>query len=108
MLVQFILYFLFIYFSDCESLIRKMLVLDPLKRYTIEQIRRHRWMAGVGVVSSNITNASVTGDTPRSPARGLDPNEQVLRLMQSLGIDPAKTKEVHLRYIRLLKKYKCT
>lgn len=69
-----------------------MLVLDPLKRYTIEQIRRHRWLAGAG--------AGGRAEPPRSPARAgagpgpVDPNDQVLRLMQSLGIDPAKTKEV--------------
>ncbi|EDV25667.1 uncharacterized protein TRIADDRAFT_24066 [Trichoplax adhaerens] len=30
--------------QDCESLIRNMLVKDPVKRYTIEQIKRHKWL----------------------------------------------------------------
>ncbi|GBP88298.1 hypothetical protein EVAR_89874_1 [Eumeta japonica] len=62
-----------------------MLVLEPMKRYTIEQIKKHRWMASEPY-------AAVTGE-PRSPARHHEPSEQVLRLMQSLGIDPVKTKE---------------
>lgn len=78
--------------SDCESLIRKMLVLEPMKRYTIEQIKKHRWMA-----AEPYAVPTVTADPARSPAHApthTEPNEQVLRLMQSLGIDPIKTKEV--------------
>ena len=30
--------------ADCESLIRRILVLDPNKRYNIEQIKNHPWM----------------------------------------------------------------
>lgn len=30
--------------SDCENLIRNMLVVDPEKRYTLEQIKKHKWM----------------------------------------------------------------
>ncbi|KAJ0176125.1 hypothetical protein K1T71_008299 [Dendrolimus kikuchii] len=77
--------------EDCESLIRKMLVLEPMKRYTIEQIKKHRWMAAEPYVLP-----TVTADPARSPAHASshqEPNEQVLRLMQSLGIDPVKTKE---------------
>ncbi|XP_053608501.1 serine/threonine-protein kinase SIK2 [Plodia interpunctella] len=77
--------------EDCESLIRKMLVLEPMKRYTIEQIKKHRWMS-----SEPYAAPAVAVDPARSPAHAPaqhDPNEQVLRLMQSLGIDPVKTKE---------------
>jgi hypothetical protein len=62
-----------------------MLVLDPSKRYSIEHIKRHRWMAA---------------ETPRLlPSTGgeqhaTEANEQILRLMQSLGIDAVKTREV--------------
>ncbi|CAH0400112.1 unnamed protein product [Chilo suppressalis] len=77
--------------EDCESLIRKMLVLEPMKRYTIEQIKKHRWMSAEPyAVSAGVT------DPMRSPAHAPahhEPNDQVLRLMQSLGIDPVKTKE---------------
>ncbi|CAG4945451.1 unnamed protein product [Parnassius apollo] len=78
--------------EDCESLIRKMLVLEPMKRYTVEQIKKHRWMAAEPYTAPTVT----TADPARSPAHTTmhnEPNEQVLRLMQSLGIDPIKTKE---------------
>lgn len=69
--------------ADCESLIRKMLVLEPTKRYSVENIKRHRWMVE---------------ETPRllpSTASATDePNDQILRLMQSLGIDAIRTREV--------------
>uniref|UniRef100_A0A1Y1NLG7 non-specific serine/threonine protein kinase n=1 Tax=Photinus pyralis TaxID=7054 RepID=A0A1Y1NLG7_PHOPY len=69
--------------SDCESLIRKMLVLDPSKRYGISQIKRHRWM-----------QADIPSTLPSSvPSSTTQPNEQILRLMQSLGIDGVKTRE---------------
>lgn len=80
-------------FTDCESLIRKMLVLEPMKRYTIEQIKKHRWMAGEPYVTPSLVSDSI-----RSPAHQSshhEPNEQVLKLMHSLGIDPVKTKEVN-------------
>lgn len=44
----------------------------------------------------------VTADPAKSPAHSSshqEPNEQVLRLMQSLGIDPVKTKEVISKFI---------
>ncbi|XP_026330940.1 uncharacterized protein LOC113238316 isoform X2 [Hyposmocoma kahamanoa] len=68
-----------------------MLVLEPMKRYTIEQIKKHRWMA-----AEPYTVPTVAADPARSPAHVAshqEPNEQVLRLMHSLGIDPVKTKE---------------
>ncbi|KAL4715714.1 hypothetical protein ACJJTC_006293 [Scirpophaga incertulas] len=62
-----------------------------MKRYTIEQIKKHRWMAAEPYVVPTAPN-----DPMRSPAHvpaHHEPNDQVLRLMQSLGIDPIKTKE---------------
>lgn len=71
--------------SDCESLIRKMLVLDPSKRYSVDHIKRHRWM----VAEAPRLLPSTGGEQ-----HGTEPNEQILRLMQSLGIDAVKTREV--------------
>ncbi|XP_057666064.1 serine/threonine-protein kinase SIK2-like isoform X1 [Diorhabda carinulata] len=69
--------------SDCESLIRKMLVLEPNKRYSIQQIKKHRWMQmGVLPILPHTIKTS-----------NAQPNEQILRLMQSLGIDSTKTRE---------------
>ncbi|XP_008207066.1 MAP/microtubule affinity-regulating kinase 4 [Nasonia vitripennis] len=71
--------------TDCESLIRKMLVLEPGKRYTIPQIKRHRWMAGA--------TDSIRPVVPTTSPSLQEPNEQILRLMHSLGIDIARTRE---------------
>lgn len=70
--------------ADCESLIRKMLVLEPNKRFSIQQIKKHRWMQ-MGVPPTLPPTISVSNTQP---------NEQILRLMQSLGIDSSKTREV--------------
>uniref|UniRef100_A0A2R5LEX4 non-specific serine/threonine protein kinase n=1 Tax=Ornithodoros turicata TaxID=34597 RepID=A0A2R5LEX4_9ACAR len=77
--------------SDCENLIRKMLVLEPSKRLSIEQIKRHRWVQPEGVPAPSVTISS--GASDREAARMGDFNEHIVRLMQSLGIDPKKTKE---------------
>ncbi|XP_074039380.1 uncharacterized protein [Leptinotarsa decemlineata] len=69
--------------SDCESLIRKMLVLEPNKRYSVQQIKKHRWMQ-MGVPPAM---------PPTIVVSNCQPNEQILRLMQSLGIDSSKTRE---------------
>jgi len=72
--------------SDCESLVRRMLVLDPLRRYTLQQVKVHPWM------QEEVPPAVPLMSVPPM-AEGGTINEQILRLMQSLGIDPARTKE---------------
>ncbi|CAG0883653.1 unnamed protein product [Darwinula stevensoni] len=69
--------------TECESLIRKILVLDPAKRYTLDQVKRHKWMLMDGHPKL----------LPPLPDRQAEPNEQILRLMQSLGIDTNKTRQ---------------
>ncbi|XP_010115281.1 PREDICTED: serine/threonine-protein kinase SIK2, partial [Chlamydotis macqueenii] len=75
--------------EECEHLIRRMLVLDPSKRLTIAQIKEHKWML-----------IEVPAQRPILYPRGEENepsigeyNEQVLRLMHSLGIDQQKTIE---------------
>ncbi|KAJ8686677.1 hypothetical protein QAD02_022471 [Eretmocerus hayati] len=75
--------------TDCENLIRKMLVLDPTKRYTIPQIKRHHWMAGA-------SDSVRTVVPPTIPPSQLEPNEHILGLIASLGID-AECTRVSLR-----------
>lgn len=75
--------------SECENLIRRMLVLEPGKRYTMAQIKKHQWMQMDG---------GAPKPSPTSPIMGYGPkvgehNEQILRLMQSLGINQQKTTE---------------
>uniref|UniRef100_A0A8C5F4G7 non-specific serine/threonine protein kinase n=1 Tax=Gadus morhua TaxID=8049 RepID=A0A8C5F4G7_GADMO len=57
--------------EDCESLIRKMLVVDPARRISVAQIKQHRWMMA-------------------DPAAPLEP---VLGIMNGLGIDRQRTIE---------------
>jgi len=79
--------------SECENLIRKMLVLDPKKRLTIGQISEHPWMTAadrdvredplVAADRMRLMSSSHPADCPY--------NDQILRLMHSLKIDENKT-----------------
>lgn len=80
-----------------------MLVRDPTKRYTIEQVKRHRWMQLDGPPrllpapghppSANLSHKQYL-DPSLIPDVPTEPNEQILRLMASLGIDSSRTREV--------------
>jgi hypothetical protein len=72
------------HFTGCESLIRKMLILDPNKRYTVEQIKRHPWML-------EEAPRLLPGTIAEMPA---EPNDQVLRFMSSLDINTTRTRQV--------------
>jgi hypothetical protein len=68
-----------------------MLVVDPAKRITIAQIRQHRWMQADPTLLQQ--------DDPAFDMQGYtsnlgDYNEQVLGIMQALGIDRQRTIEV--------------
>ncbi|XP_073420814.1 serine/threonine-protein kinase SIK1 isoform X2 [Dendrobates tinctorius] len=67
--------------QDCESLLRRMLVVDPAKRLSIAQIRQHRWFQG----------AAPREPTLHSNHLAPQPCIQVLAIMQSLGIDRERT-----------------
>ncbi|XP_050442125.1 serine/threonine-protein kinase SIK2-like [Adelges cooleyi] len=69
--------------TGCESLIRKMLILDPSKRYTVEQIKRHAWML-------EEAPRLLPGTVAEMPA---EPNDQVLRFMSSLDINTSRTRQ---------------
>lgn len=76
---------------DCETLIRRMLVVDPAKRITIAQIRQHRWMQAEPAVPWPPCTAC--------PALGCTSNlgqydERALGIMDTLGIDRQRTVEV--------------
>ncbi|KAG1698106.1 Serine/threonine-protein kinase SIK2 [Nymphon striatum] len=74
--------------EDCENLIRKMLVLDPTKRLTIVKIKQHKWMQKIGTDKGlqNILSNSLT------TLKHGELSEQILRIMQSLGIDTNLTR----------------
>ncbi|KAE8592602.1 hypothetical protein XENTR_v10018806 [Xenopus tropicalis] len=75
--------------EECEHLIRRMLVLEPSKRLSIAQIKEHKWMMAEVPVHRPVLY-SQTQDKAASIG---EYNEQVLRLMHSLGIDQQKTIE---------------
>lgn len=64
-----------------------MLTMDPNKRATIEQIRKHRWMAPL--VQHNLTQEV------KSVINKSEPQQQILKLMHNLGIDSNRTVQVH-------------
>ena len=69
-----------------------MLVLDPKKRYTITQIKQHKWMQLDGALAK----ALVPSSDPELDLKPGEFSEQTLVIMQSLGIDQRKTLEVRL------------
>ncbi|XP_047419170.1 serine/threonine-protein kinase SIK1 isoform X3 [Sciurus carolinensis] len=76
--------------QDCETLIRRMLVVDPAKRITIAQIWQHRWMQAD---PSLLQQADPTFSVHSYASNLGDYNEQVLGIMQALGIDRQRTVE---------------
>ncbi|XP_008069168.1 serine/threonine-protein kinase SIK1 [Carlito syrichta] len=76
--------------QDCENLIRRMLVVDPAKRISIAQIRQHRWMRADPVL---LGQAYPTLSAHSYNSNLGDYDEQVLGIMQSLGIDRQRTVE---------------
>lgn len=80
--------------TECEHLIRHMLVKDPNQRYTIEQIKKHKWMQADPAVK---TILSINDEENLEGDKILDEyNEQALELMHGLGIDIERTKTVKI------------
>src|SRR6218665_1139352 len=93
--------------AECEHLIRRMLVLDPRKRYTMSQIRQHKWISASS--SSSSSTALASSSLQKDEASGMastatsssglvrtgEYDEQILRLMNTLGIEQTKTLEVY-------------
>ena len=67
-----------------------MLVLEPSRRYTIARIKQHDWMLMDGGGGKSCPPSPTVGHK----AKVGQYNEQILRIMQSLGIDQQKTMEV--------------
>ncbi|XP_032353009.1 serine/threonine-protein kinase SIK1 isoform X1 [Camelus ferus] len=75
---------------DCETLIRRMLVVDPAKRITIAQIRQHRWMQA----EPSLLQQTCLAFSLLSYSSSLgDYDEQALGIMQTLGVDRQRTVE---------------
>ena len=76
----------------CESLIRKMLVVDPRKRLTVAQICQHPWMLEASAEVQRDPRSTEAGGVSSQDSKPY--NEHVLRLMHSLNIDENKTIDV--------------
>lgn len=76
--------------QDCEILIRRMLVVDPTKRITIAQIKQHKWMQADPSLQKQ---QSLSFSMHNYNSNLGDYNEQVLGIMQTLGIDRRRTIE---------------
>ncbi|KAL0615517.1 Serine/threonine-protein kinase SIK1 [Plecturocebus cupreus] len=81
--------------QDCESLIRRMLVVDPARRITIAQIRQHRWMRAEPCLPEPcLLRPTCTAFSAHSYSSNLgDYDEQALGIMQTLGVDRQRTVE---------------
>ncbi|XP_054829407.1 serine/threonine-protein kinase SIK1 [Eublepharis macularius] len=75
--------------QDCETLIRRMLVVDPTKRITVAQIKQHKWMQA----DPSLQQQSLSFSIQNYNSNLGDYNEQVLGIMHSLGIDRQRTVE---------------
>ena len=105
--------------TECERLIRRILVVDPLKRYSIRQMKLHKWMDTNNSSVSQTTDTSMslptdtsmslsssTSDTAAaSNTTSFDFDEQVLKLMHKLKIDQNKALEVNHRLLTTHTKY---
>ncbi|KAK3530484.1 hypothetical protein QTP86_024394 [Hemibagrus guttatus] len=76
--------------QGCEHLIRRMLVVDPAKRISLAQIKQHCWMKAVPII---VCQSLFNPPEPERHCQARSYNEQVLSLMQTLGIDKRRTVE---------------
>ena len=74
-----------------------MLVLEPSRRYTIPRVKQHEWMLMDGGGGKSCPPSPTIGHK----AKVGQYNEQILRIMQSLGIDQQKTMEVSCAALQL-------
>nr|KAF6467753.1 SIK family kinase 3 [Rousettus aegyptiacus] len=76
--------------TECEHLIRHMLVLDPNKRLSMEQICKHKWMK-LGDTDPNFDRL-IAECQQLKEERQVDPlNEDVLLAMEDMGLDKERT-----------------
>ncbi|XP_069411370.1 serine/threonine-protein kinase SIK3 isoform X4 [Ovis canadensis] len=76
--------------TECEHLIRHMLVLDPNKRLSMEQICKHKWMK-LGDTDPNFDRL-IAECQQLKEERQMDPlNEDVLLAMEDMGLDKERT-----------------
>uniref|UniRef100_A0A8C6XRD4 non-specific serine/threonine protein kinase n=1 Tax=Naja naja TaxID=35670 RepID=A0A8C6XRD4_NAJNA len=76
--------------TECEHLIRHMLVLEPSKRLSMEQICKHKWMK-LGEADPDFSTLIAECQQLKAE-RQLEPlNEEVLLAMAEMGLDKERT-----------------
>ncbi|XP_025067735.1 serine/threonine-protein kinase SIK3 isoform X3 [Alligator sinensis] len=76
--------------TECEHLIRHMLVLDPSKRLSMEQICKHKWMK-LGELDAEFDRLIAECQHLKAE-RQMEPlNEDVLLAMADMGLDKERT-----------------
>ncbi|KAM5246741.1 serine/threonine-protein kinase SIK3 isoform 5-T5 [Ctenodactylus gundi] len=76
--------------TECEHLIRHMLVLDPNKRLSMEQICRHKWMK-LGDADPNFDRLIAECQQLKEDRHIDTLNEDVLLAMEDMGLDKERT-----------------
>ncbi|XP_069751072.1 serine/threonine-protein kinase SIK3 homolog isoform X3 [Narcine bancroftii] len=76
--------------TECEHLIRHMLVLDPSKRLSVEQICRHKWMK-IGDPDPEFDRLITESKQVKVEIKTEPLNEQVLVYMTELGLERERT-----------------
>ncbi|KAK6469113.1 serine/threonine-protein kinase SIK3-like [Huso huso] len=76
--------------TECEYLIRHMLVLDPSKRLTMEQICRHKWVK-LGDPDPEFDRLIAECQQLKTERQAEPINDQVLLAMVEMGLDRERT-----------------
>ncbi|XP_059814265.1 serine/threonine-protein kinase SIK3-like isoform X1 [Hypanus sabinus] len=76
--------------TECEHLVRHMLVLDPSKRLSVEQICAHKWMK-IGDPDPEFDQLIKESKQVKAEIKAEPLNEQVLMYMTKLGLERERT-----------------
>ncbi|XP_048199852.1 serine/threonine-protein kinase SIK3 isoform X4 [Perognathus longimembris pacificus] len=76
--------------TECEHLVRHMLVLDPNKRLSMEQICKHKWMK-LGDADPNFDRLIAECQQLKEERQAEPLNEDVLLAMEDMGLDKDRT-----------------
>ncbi|XP_030744241.1 serine/threonine-protein kinase SIK3 isoform X1 [Echinops telfairi] len=76
--------------TECEHLIRHMLVLDPSRRLSMEQICKHKWMK-LGDADPNFERLIAECQQLKEERQTEPLNEDVLGAMEDMGLDKERT-----------------
>ncbi|XP_043936903.1 serine/threonine-protein kinase SIK3 [Protopterus annectens] len=76
--------------TECEHLIRHMLVLDPSKRLSMEQICKHKWMK-LGDPDEEFDRLIAESQNVKAERQVEPVNEEVLMAMTEIGLDRERT-----------------